>query len=200
MRGIGTSDKEGLLAVHTVLVFNGVGFGFIANTLAQGLLYVRHETALASLGKLLADESIEAYAAGTEKRFVAHRAVVKGAHFAFVDNADSTLDIDRNVLVASQSIARTARDDGKHRLRIHQCACHFVDSTVTAHSYNHVHPIGCCLTGEFVGMARIFRCAKFGHIFLLIQFLKDKIGNILLGAGASYWVDYKGYSLHGQKC
>ena len=71
--------------------------------------------------------------------------------------------------MARQSVTTAARDDAKSRLGIDDGARHLVHRTVTAHGYDHVHPLFLALGSNFLGMSGILRFLNLIGKFLFVK-------------------------------
>ena len=80
-------------------------------SLAQHILHVSDRSALAGFGKLHAHKSVKSHSACAEEGIVVDYSVVELAYFASVDDFNSLAHIQRQEQMASQSVARSARQD-----------------------------------------------------------------------------------------
>ena len=184
LRGVGTGDEKGLVALGARFVLYLVGLWAVVQTFLQHVFHIGDRAALASLRELQRDEGVEAHTAGAEEGQVVDHAVVEILDAAGVDDADGTLDVEWQTEMPSQSVARTAGDDAERRLGVNQRASHLVHRTVATDGHHHVDALSGTLLGDLSRMAGIFRQPELIVELLLVEQFVDETWYLLLRVGA----------------
>ena len=104
----------------TFLVLNLIRFRLISQAFVQCVFQVGEESPLARVGKLQADEGIEAHAASAEERNVVDFSVIDTYPVAFIQNVDGTFGIHRYMQMSGQPVARATRYDTQCRFGMYQ--------------------------------------------------------------------------------
>ena len=120
LRCVGAGDEERLILLGASLVFKSVSLRLILQSLAQDVFGISDRTALAALGKLHADESVKAHAAGAEERVVVDDTIIQISNLALVDDLDAFLQVHREQQMSRQSVARTARQNAEGCIGVNQ--------------------------------------------------------------------------------
>ena len=200
LRGVGAGYEKRLVRRGPVGVLDRVGFGLVFDELRQGIFHISERTAAAAVGKLLADEGIEAHPAGAEKGMAVDGAVVEAAHRALVENAQGAGGVERYLQMACQSVARAAGQDGQRRARVDDGARHLVDRSVAAHGRHDVDALACGAGSHFGRVARILGAADVVVVFLFVEQAADGRPDAVLAPRARDGVDHKKNAFLLHKC
>ena len=120
LRCIGTRNEERLILLGARLVLQRVSLRLILQSLAQDIFGISDRTALAALGKLHADESVKAHAAGAEERVVVDDTIIQISNLTLVDDLYAFLQVHREQQMSCQSVARTARQNAEGSIGVNQ--------------------------------------------------------------------------------
>ena len=158
LRSIRTSNQESL--IYLLLAFlihqlNLVCFRIIRKSILKNIFHVSEESTLSSFSKFLRDKSIQPHSTSAEERMQIDQSIVHQLRFSLVNQLDGTNGIHRNMQMSSQSVTRTTRDDGKRRVRMHQCPSRFVHRSIPTYGAHNIHTSIGSTTGNFRGMSRI---------------------------------------------
>ena len=192
---VAPGDEKGLVALGARFVRYLVGLGTVVQTFLQHVFHIGDRAALASLRELQRDEGVEAHTAGAEEGQVVDHAVVEILDAAGVDDADGTLDVERQTEMPSQSVARTAGDDAERRLCVYQRASYLVHRTVATDGHHHVDAFGYRHLGNLVGMACILTHDDAHVILLVVHHRLDEARDLVLAADARHGIDDGEYVL-----
>ena len=120
LRCVGTGNEERLILLGARLVLQRVSLRLILQSLAQDIFCISDRTTLAALGKLHADESVKAHAAGAEERVVVDDTIIQISNLALVDDLYAFLQVHREQQMSCQSVARTARQNAEGSIGVNQ--------------------------------------------------------------------------------
>ena len=120
LRCVGTGNEERLILLGARLVLQRVSLRLILQSLAQDIFSISDRTTLAALGKLHADESVKAHAAGAEERVVVDDTIIQISNLALVDDLYAFLQVHWEQQMSCQSVARTARQNAEGCIGVNQ--------------------------------------------------------------------------------
>ena len=184
LRSIGTGNEESLAFGLVRVALYGIGLGFVEKSFTQRVFHISDQATTTALSELLAHKGIEAHTAGTKERTVVDGTIVELFHVGFIDDAYGFAHIKRDMEMACQSVARTARHHGKRRGGMNQCTRHLVDRAVAAHGHHHIHAALHCIGGKHRSVARIRGVADFHIVAVLVRQFFSETGYTLLALRA----------------
>ena len=161
----------------------------VLQALAQHILDIGYRPALASLGKLLAHEGVEAHATSAEERVTVDDAVVKCAYLTLVEHFYRLLHIHGQEQMACQPVARTAGDDAKRRTGMHDGTRHLVHGAVAANGNDNVLTLVLGSGSNLRSVSGILRDDDFVVELLFVDSVFYQSGNRSLARCAGIQVD-----------
>ena len=180
LRSIGARDEEGLVLLGSCLVFQGICLRLILQALAQDVFRITDRSTLAALRKLHAHEGVESHSAGAEEGVVVDDPVVEVVDFALVDDLDAFLQVHGQEQMASQSVARTARQDAEGGAGVNQRTSHLVDGSVAAYSHDNIDMIvpgfGCKLRSVSRSFSQFYLVLK--KLFVQCRIYQTRNGSL----------------------
>ena len=164
LRCVGAGNQERLVLLGSRLVFQRIRLRLILQSFSQYVFCIADRSPFATLCKLHADEGVEAHAAGAEEWMTVDDAIVEVVDLACVDYLDALLQVHRQEKMACQSVARTARQNAKGRVRMNQRTGYFIDGSVSPHSHYDVGVVVLSLCSQF----RCMSCS-FSQFYLVLK-------------------------------
>ena len=189
-----SKGNEKCLSVNVLLCcLNVVLRSLICKIVSDNIFQVVLETSPHILAEIVSNFGIKPDSGNTEKMPSIHQASIDINDIQIVDDLDGFLDgfleVDGNMQVVRQSVARTVRDDRQCGARPNQLGGHLVDGAVAADRRHNVHTVPNRLFGYFAPVPLPFRIAEGNVKNSGIQLLIDDGFNIVGMSCAGYGVD-----------
>lgn len=191
LRGIGEGDQEGFQSVGATLDLDRIGLGLVSQAHTNRIPYILQQTAAVALGKLEADEGIEAQAAGAEKGAIIDNAGVERVNDIAVDNGNGACRLCGYLEVACQSVSRATGYDSQRRRGVDDGTGHLVDRTVPAHGCHDVYPLGSGLGRQGRGVTGMLGEGDGMLKAIVVKIPLDGFRDGILATSSGYGIDDK---------